>query len=82
MGRSRLRTRDVIIITVLAVLILIGIFTIGVWTGAKQTINWGVKVAMHFVNISVNEGELNGAIWRYKNQIGGCYSANTTLLNK
>jgi hypothetical protein len=61
--------REVIIIIVALILIVIS-FIWGFQLGVKQTISWGVRVASHFANITIDQQELSNAILQYKSYIG------------
>lgn len=71
--------RVMIVIIILAVITAILSYMIGYAVGVQTSIKWGVEVAKHFVNISVDESQLSHAIYQYQNQIGQCWGNNLTI---
>jgi len=47
-------------------------FGLGFLHGVHVTISEIVKIIPLFTNITINEPMINDAIFRYKNNIGGC----------
>lgn len=58
---------------IIAFILLSITFGIGFYFGAQQTISFGITVASHFVNFTIDQQELQEAIFKYKHQIGSCY---------
>ena len=66
--------RRKIALIVFIIILLIGSFFMGFQAGVKTTISWGVKVASHFINFTINQQELSNAIYQYQNNIGACFT--------
>jgi len=59
--------------------LLLGI-AIGYGMGVQAGITWSVKFASHFMTIEFDENLIAEGIFKYKNQIGGCFQ-NAPILN-
>lgn len=71
------RTKLIIVIFLMLVLGM----ALGYGAGVKDGITWSVKFASNFVSIDFDEEFIADGIFRYKNQIGGCFEDHGTLNN-
>lgn len=62
-----------IIIMVISLLLIVGAYFAGYAVGFSDCISWGVKVASHFVNFTIDQDLLSKAIYQYQNNIGACF---------
>lgn len=75
MERSRIHSRNVIILLVL----MIFIFLIGFFIGGYVTTKAVVSVASNFIDIDYSA--VNAALYQYKNNINHCYKKDEILQN-
>ena len=70
-----------IISYVLVLILICGLaFALGVEVGVEQTIKKALNVMPLFVNFTIDEHAIRGALFQYNNNIGGCMFTNDTLL--